>query len=112
MKHYMMRAGKSPLDNFTAYETLMRDTIGGNSGNMLFADSCFRALYVKEKTIVDVNYYKYDKKKADEINEKYDAYIIPLANAFRPGFKEFDRLIEFIRCLKIPCIVVGVGGAV
>lgn len=108
MKRYYMRAGMSPLDNFSPFDTFMKDSIGGNSGNMLFAYSMFRAL-TTTNSCVDVNNYKLDIKKCEEINEKYSAFVIPLADAFRPNWKEMEKLIPFIKALKIPCIVSGVG---
>lgn len=109
MKKYYMRAGKSPFDNFSAYETLMKDSIGGNSGNMLFVHSMFRALMTDENTLIDVNYNKFNIQDCDRINETYDAFVIPMANAFRPKYPEWGKIIPFIDKLKIPCIVTGVG---
>lgn len=109
MKKYYMRAGKSPFDNFDAYETIMKDPIGGNSGNMLFVHSMFRALMLDEDTVIDVNYNKFNIKECERINETYDAFVIPMANAFRPNYPEWKNLLPFIDKLKIPCIVTGVG---
>lgn len=45
-----------------------------------------------------------------EINETYDCFLIPLANAFRVSFQnELERMTDLIKRLKIPCIVVGIG---
>lgn len=44
MRRYLMRAGKSPFDNFSPHTVLEKNAIGGNSGNMLFVESMFRAL--------------------------------------------------------------------
>ena len=109
MKKYYMRAAKSPFDNFNAWQTLMKDPIGGNSGNMLFVHSMFRTLMLDDNTTIDVNYNQWDLKECEKINETYDAFVIPLANAFRSDFLGWDKMIPFIEKLKIPCIVTGVG---
>ncbi len=76
---------------------------------MLFAASVFRNLNCDDR-VLDSNYYSLDLSRVDEINKNYSAFICPLANAFRDNFREIDRLTQFIKKLKIPCIVTGVGG--
>jgi hypothetical protein len=47
---------------------------------------------------------------AREINERYDAYVIPLANAFRPGYEtQLIQLTKLLRRLTIPVSILGVG---
>ncbi len=49
-------------------------------------------------------------RRVDEINERYDVYVVPLANAFRAHFEApLVRMTEVIRRLRIPVIVLGVG---
>ena len=49
-------------------------------------------------------------RDADAINERYDAYVVTLANAFRHSFDDnLDRLTRLIRRLRIPVVVLGVG---
>ncbi|MBS4178111.1 polysaccharide pyruvyl transferase family protein [Lederbergia citrea] len=109
MKNILIRAGMSPLDTFDAARMIVDNSIGGNVGNLVYAYSIFRTLMTEETTITP-DYYNYDPKRADEINEKYDCYIIPLADAFReqfvPSLRKFTKLIKK---LKIPVIVIGVG---
>lgn len=67
-----------------------------------------------EDTIIDVDYYGvercYTDKDIDRINEEYDAYICPLADAFRDAFTEkLIKYANFFKKLKIPCYVIGVG---
>lgn len=46
----------------------------------------------------------------DRINESYEAFYVPLANAFRPSFAgSLVRLTNLVSRLKIPVVVVGVG---
>ena len=109
MEKILVRSGVNPYDVYTPFEYLSKDLGGGNSGNLLFAASIFRNLVGKKRELFS-NYYKLDLSKVDEINEKYNSFVIPLANAYRPNFNELDRLTKFIKKLKIPCIVTGVGG--
>ncbi|WP_234389132.1 polysaccharide pyruvyl transferase family protein [Streptomyces sp. AS58] len=49
-------------------------------------------------------------RRAAEINEQYDVFVVPLANAFRPQFQaSLDRLSTLIEQLTIPVVVFGVG---
>src|SRR5699024_3108787 len=85
------------------------NSIGGNVGNLIYAYSVYRTLTTEGGTITP-DYYKIDHNKADEINEKYDCYIIPLADAFREAFRpHLRRYTKQFKKLKIPVIVVGVG---
>ena len=109
MQHLLIRSGVNPYDSYSTREYLSRDLGGGNSGNLLFAASVFRNVYREDRKL-DSNYYSLDLSKIDEINEKYTAFICPLANAFRENFREIGPLTQFIKKLKIPCVVTGVGG--
>ncbi len=81
----------------------------GNSGNLLFAQSVYDYFSTPKNTVV-VDEYDPHFASADEINNAYDAFVLPLANAFRPQFKEpLSHYTALIRRLKIPCIVIGVG---
>ena len=49
-----------------------------------------------------------DPGDAERINERYDAYVIPLANAFRPSYEPtLVRLTQLIRRLRIPVVILG-----
>ena len=109
MTNILVRSGVDPRDSYTTLDYLNRDLGGGNSGNLLFAASIFRNLNENNREL-ESNYYKLDCRKIDEINEKYQYFVVPLANAFRPNFRELEKLTAFIKRLKIPCIVTGVGG--
>jgi hypothetical protein len=103
----LIRAGNSP---FQPAEAKPPNRPGfGNSGNTLFAHSVYKAFFKPENQI-DITDYRADFAPADEINEKYDAFVLPMANAFRPQFEtELKQHTKLIRRLKIPCVVVGVG---
>lgn len=110
MKRILMRSGKNPLDSLSAYDTLERNSIGGNSGNYLFAAAAHKLLSA-DGVEVESNYYKVDPRAADRINDEYDAFVVPLANAFRPDFEpELVRLTRLIEKLTIPVMMLS-GGA-
>lgn len=104
----LMRMGMSPLDNCSLYEVVSRDTIGTNAGNMLFPYSVMNTVYRNGMTIHP--YINAKEMDAEKINETYDMFLIPLANAFRKDFiGQLRNLTRLIGKLKIPCIVIGVG---
>ena len=90
-------------------DALARNVIGTNSGNLIFIESAYKLL-ATTGTRIDVERRLPDPKDADRINERYDAYVIPLANAFRPEFEfHLSRLTRLIDRLRIPIVVLGVG---
>ncbi|RIJ65634.1 polysaccharide pyruvyl transferase family protein [Rummeliibacillus sp. POC4] len=109
MKHYLIRAGMSPFDNFTPAYEIVNNSIGSNVGNLVYAYSIFRTLTMDDVKLTP-DYYKIEPKKADYINDTYDGYIIPLADAFRPKFaSKLAKYTELINRLNIPVYVIGVG---
>lgn len=104
-----MRAGKPPFSSISAEETLATNVIGNNSGNLLFQFSAYK-MFCGKTNSVDLYGYKHNPTDADWINEQYDAFVLPLANAFRksylPQLKGYTDLIEK---LKIPVVVLSVG---
>lgn len=109
-KRYLMRLGKTPFEPYDGFATLDRNTIGRNNGNLIFGTAAHK-LFSTADTIVDANRYKINKSMAAKVNDEYDGFILPLANAFRPGFEaELTRTTEFIENLKIPFLMLS-GGA-
>jgi hypothetical protein len=111
VKRILIRSGKSPLQVATPAEFVHRDLIGTNTGNLLFSDSAHKMLSLPD-TEVTSNGIRTDlsAKRAAEINEQYDVFVVPLANAFRPTFQaSLDRLSTLIEQLTIPVVVFGVG---
>lgn len=109
MKKILIRSGISPLDVFEADYMIDKNSIGGNVGNLIYAYSVYRALTTEGTTIIP-DYYKIDHNEADYINENYDCYVIPLADAFRePFMPALRRYTKLIKKLNIPVIVIGVG---
>src|SRR5699024_10914837 len=86
-----------------------KNSIGGNVGNLIYAYSIYRALWTEDIEIVP-DYYKINHNEADYINENYECYVIPLADAFRKTFVgELRGYTKLIKKLKIPVVVIGVG---
>ena len=113
MKRYLMRGGVSPLDNFSPDQIYEKNLIGANCGNLLYAFGVYRTLKTDDVTI-DMDYYgverEFKDQDIDRINETYDAYICPLADAFRNEFAgKLIKYANFIKRLKIPFYVIGMG---
>ncbi|ETI69168.1 polysaccharide pyruvyl transferase family protein [Neobacillus vireti] len=109
MKKILVRSGMSPLDTLGADEIIKRNTIGNNVGNLIFANSVFRNITTDNVELVS-DYYGKNPDDADMINETYDAYIFPLANAIRPGFiPTLKKYTALIKKLTIPVYVIGIG---
>ena len=111
MKRILLRSGKSPFRVVSHEEFIHQDLMGTNSGNLLFSDAVHKLLPT-ERTEVMSNGIKTDcsAQRAQQINEEYDVFAVPLANAFRPEFQaSLDRLTTLIEQLTIPVVVLGVG---
>lgn len=108
MKRILLRSPMSPFDNFDANTVIKDDLVWYNVGNMLFPYSVWRTLMTSGTEIK--KFCSVNSEKIEDINENYDSFVIPLANAFRSSFMtQLLRLTNFITNLKIPCIVTGVG---
>lgn len=111
MKRILIRSGKSPFQVASPEQFLHQDLIGTNSGNLLFSDATHKIL-LTDRTEVTSNGLTTvtTAQRAGEINDQYDVFVVPLANAFRPSFKgSLDRLSTLIEQLTIPVVVLGVG---
>lgn len=115
MKKILIRGGMSPYDNEDVFDIMVKNKIGSNNGNLLYLNGVFKSLQTSETELFVDNYTTERTKKdydkiADYINNNYDKFIIPLANAFRKSFiGHIVNMTEVIKRLKIPCIVIGVG---
>jgi hypothetical protein len=85
VKNILLRARKDPFEVMSAEDTLSRNKIANNSGNHLLRgglqDPATRG------TTVTADGLHTEPDSAAEINERYDAYVFPLANAFRPSYQ-------------------------
>jgi hypothetical protein len=90
-------------------EVLERNLIASNAGNLVFLQSAWKILSTPD-TSIESDGLRVDPAAADEINERYDVYVIPLANAFRKSYQRtLDRTTRLIERLRIPVVVLGVG---
>ena len=116
MKKYLFRAGFDPTHIYNTSDIIEGDRFGGNTGNMVYAVGTMNVL-TKDDTIVDSTYYwpewsneEWTAEKIEQINSEYNAFIIPMADAFRPDFvTNLDAYTKLLKQLKIPCIVIGIG---
>lgn len=109
MKRYLIRSGIAPTEVRTPEEMIQKNLIGSNVGNLIYAYSIYRNLMTENVEIVP-DKYRINENDADMINKYYDAYIIPLADAFRDTFvKNLEKYTKLFKKLTIPVIVVGVG---
>ncbi|MGC4897594.1 polysaccharide pyruvyl transferase family protein [Micromonospora sp. DT31] len=105
----LLRARKGPFDVLTPEETFAGNWIGDNSGNLVFSHAAHKLLATSTAEITATR-SPADPRLADEINERYDVFVVPLANAFRRSFlHRLAPMTRLIERLKIPVVVLGVG---
>ena len=109
MKRILLRARRDPFEVVDADSTIRQNLIGNNVGNLVFSLAAYKALR-STGAEVSVDGFGADPADADRINESFDAYVIPLANAFRASFEpQLIRMTRLIERLKIPVVILGVG---
>lgn len=109
MPRILLRAHKDPFRVASPEETLRSNLIGDNSGNLLFSHAAYKLLRTRDTTI-STSTMQTGKLDPARINEKYDAVVLPLANAFRPSFeRHLNAISAVIEKLTIPVTVLGVG---
>lgn len=112
MKRYLIRTGANPAEIGTTDPDMVvwHSNVGGNSGNMMFAYGVMNALQTEDTELHYVQKTSFTDREIDEINEKYDAFILPLADAFRTKWKgALNGLAACIKRLRIPAIVLGIA---
>ncbi|WP_405694897.1 polysaccharide pyruvyl transferase family protein [Streptomyces sp. NBC_01185] len=108
-KRILLRSGKSPFDVASLEQSLHRDVFATNAGNLIFSDAAHKILTTPRAEVLS-NGIRTDPSAADRINEEFDAFVVPLANAFRPTFERpLKRMTQLIKKLRIPVVVLGVG---
>jgi hypothetical protein len=104
-----LRSPKGPFEIASPGLTLDQNLIGSNSGNLVFLEASHRLLATRGSSI-EVDRFAPHLIGIDQINERYDVYVVPLASAFRRSFVgHLSRLTTVIRQLRIPVVVLGVG---
>lgn len=114
MPRILLRSAKYPWVPVPAEAVLTNSVIATNAGNLLFGQSVHRMLSVPGAEIVPNNYNTardgIDDKLIHRINEEFDHFVVPLANAFRPSFQpNLQRLTRVVSGLDMPVTVTGVG---
>src|SRR5688572_5329288 len=105
----LMRARKEPFEVTSPEETFARNLIGNNVGNLVFSHAAHKLLGARGVEITS-NRFVVSPRAADRINEQYDVFVVPLANAFRRSYAHrVDAMTNLIERLKIPVVVLGVG---
>ncbi len=108
-RRILLRSPKDPFEVASPATTLERNLIGGNAGNLVFLQATWKILGVPGARITPDRLLM-QPGRADEINERYDVYVIPLANAFRRSFESsLIQMTQLIRRLRIPVVILGVG---
>lgn len=114
MARLLVRAGKDPFTAVAAETTLTQDVFNSNSGNHLFQHAVWRTLATDDAELV-ANSTLSERRPpgpgdAERINESFEHFVVPMANAFRPEFsRQLANLTELIEGLTIPVTVVGIG---
>ncbi len=105
-----MRCGCTPFYNPTPIETIENDLIAQNAGNMIYSFGITRTLMTSEDDKFTPTRNNIYNMHPQELNEKHDVFIIPMADAFRedyiPRLKKYTKLVNQ---LKIPCVLIGAG---
>ncbi|MFJ8856820.1 polysaccharide pyruvyl transferase family protein [Streptomyces sp. NPDC102451] len=108
-RRILLRSGKSPFDVASLEQSLDRDVFATNAGNLIFSDASHKILTTPRAEVFS-NGIRTDPSAADRINEEFDVFVVPLANAFRPTFERpLKRMTQLIKKLRIPVVVLGVG---
>lgn len=119
-RRILFRIGRPPHEPVrieAAYAYRGVGTYSTNPGNLLFLDAIYRTLRVPGTEVV-VDSMSSERRGMDDqhierINEEFDAFVVPLANAFREDFvPPLTRLTEVVEKLRIPVVVPCVGGQV
>ncbi|WP_029068419.1 polysaccharide pyruvyl transferase family protein [Jonesia quinghaiensis] len=112
MPKILVRAAQNPLLTYGTMESTR--LMGGNSGNLLYANGVARALSAQENTVryggFAVHRDQDPSQWIAETNAKYDHYVMPMSNMFRASFTtQLQSLTRIIRQLEIPVTIVGAG---
>ena len=109
MTRILFRAPSDPFAVHSVATTIERNLIATNAGNLVFLDAAWKLLSAPGVEIT-ADRLAVGPADADRINERYDVYVIALANAFRNSYEPaLARMTQLLRRLRIPVVVLGVG---
>ena len=111
MGKILVHAGMSPLDRPDMDRVFRERLFTTNSGNLLFQYTAYRTLMNEDTQFVSRFLDRGDLTDAfiDRVNAECDCVVLPMANNFRKGYDLLGNLTAFVRRMKIPCVVMGVG---
>lgn len=105
----LLRSPRSPFESPSPYAVLERNLIGNNVGNLVFLDAAYRILH-RPDVEVATDGFRVNPGDAGRINERFDMYVVPFANAFRRRFEHhLEQWTRLVEGLRIPVVVLGVG---
>lgn len=112
MNKILIRAAQDPLKEYGALTSTKK--MGGNSGNLLYANGVARALASSGNQVsyggFDAHVMADPSEWIEHTNANYDHFVMPMANIFRAGFtNKLFKFADLIRKLEIPVTVVGIG---
>ena len=109
MKRILLRSGKDPFEIASPEATIESNIIADNCGNLVFMEAAHKILSAPGVEVV-ADRLSLSPRDAARINAEYDAYVVPLANAFRISYEPLlIRLTQVIERLRIPVVILGVG---
>ncbi|GIJ28842.1 hypothetical protein Vqi01_40040 [Micromonospora qiuiae] len=117
MTRVLLRSAKDPFTPVSPELSLAlykNGIFGRNVGNLVFTEAVHKLISVPNYEVVSNSFLSerpgVDQAYVDRINEQFDLFVVPLANAFRLSFlANLKRLTWVIEQLRIPVVVVGVG---
>ncbi|MBX7269708.1 polysaccharide pyruvyl transferase family protein [Micromonospora sp. Llam7] len=117
MTRVLLRSAKDPFTPVSPELSLAlytRGIFGRNVGNLVFTEAVHKLISVPGTEVVSNSFLSerpgVDQAYVDRVNEQFDLFVVPLANAFRLSFLEnLKRLTWVIEKLRIPVVVIGVG---
>lgn len=112
MKKILLWGRMTPYESDTASNILLKNRFASNPGNLLFTYGVARTVMTRDAHLVPFFSEDVDRllKDVQRVNAEYACAVIPLANAFRKQYiPKLEALTRFIRGVKIPCYVIGVG---
>ncbi|MFC7503486.1 hypothetical protein, partial [Nocardioides sp. GCM10030258] len=77
MKRILLRSGKDPFDVVSVEESIERDVLGTNAGNLIFSNAAHKILSTPDTQVVSNGLVVY-RGLVEKINSEYDAFVVPL----------------------------------
>jgi hypothetical protein len=109
-RRILLRSSMDPLEVPTLAQIHDHRLYWGNLGNVVFATAAHAYYSTPGTEVVSSGTTGADPADADRVNADFDAFVLPLANAFRPSFVEtLDSITAFVRRLRIPVVPLSVG---